>query len=164
MKKFAWVLLAGMVLFACKQQATQQETVAETVAISALLANPIDFENKEVRIEGVINHVCRKSGDKMRVAEPAGEGLSVLVMLGELAAQINPEFEGKEVSVIGVVKTRIGNMEALEAVQAETEGAAPTGEEGHECASTTEAIEKMKAAGINPEVIAFMEIKSFEVK
>lgn len=164
MKKFVLAILAGMILFACGPRATNQENMAETVAISTLVANPVDFEDKEVRIEGIINHICRNSGDKMRVAEPAGEGLSVLVMLGELASQFNAEFEGKEISVTGVVKTRIRNIDALETAHAHTEGEEHKHQGDHACASTTEAIEKMKAAGISPDVIAFLEIKSFELK
>ncbi len=164
MKKFALAILASLILFACGQQASKQDKVAETVAISTLMANPVDFENKEVRIEGIINHICRNSGDKMRVAETAGEGLSVMVMLGELAAQFNAEFEGKEISVVGVVKTKIRNIDALDTAHAHPEGEEHKHEGGHECTSTTEAIVKMEAAGISPDVIAFLEIKSFELK
>ena len=165
MKKFVLALMAGVILFACAQQAAkQEEAVVETIAIAELISDPMAFEDMEVRIEGVINHICRHSGDKMRVAEIEGEGLSIQVMLGELASQFNPEFEGKEVSLVGVVKTRVRNIDALEEAHVHEEGDDHDHEDGHECASTAEAIEKMKAAGIDPDIAAYIEIISFEIK
>jgi hypothetical protein len=165
MKRFALALVAGLFFFACGQQtATQEEAAIETYQIAELISNPMEFEEQKVRIEGIINHICRHSGDKMRVAELEGEGLSIQVMLGEFASQFSPEFEGQEIVLTGILKTVVRNLDALEEAHVHAEGEAHDHEEGHECESTTEAIEKMKAAGIDPDIAAFIEITSFEIK
>jgi hypothetical protein len=162
MKRFALAIVAGLFFFACGQQTATQEEAVEIYQIAELISNPMEFEDQEVRIEGIINHICRHSGDKMRVAELEGEGLSIQVMLGEFASQFSPEFEGQEIVLTGILKTVVRNLDALEAAHVHEEG--EEHEEGHECASTTEAIEKMKAAGIDPDIAAFIEITSFEIK
>lgn len=172
MKRFALALVAVFFFFGCGQQpATQEEAVIETIEIAELISNPLDFQEQTVRIEGIITHICRHSGDKMRVAEIEGDGLSVLVMLGDFAPEFNPEFEGKEVVLTGILKATIRNIDALaeghvhgEDCDHEGEEVAHT-EEGHdECASTQEAIAKMKEAGIDPDIATHIQITSFEIK
>lgn len=164
-------IVAVFFFIGCGQQtATQEEAVIETLEIAELISNPLEFQEQEVRIEGIITHICRHSGDKMRVAEIDGEGLSVLVMLGEFAPQFSPEFEGKEVTLTGVLKATIRNIDALSedhvhGEDCDHEGEELAHEEGHdECASTQEAIAKMKEAGIDPDIATFIEITSFEIK
>ncbi|MBW6497697.1 MAG: hypothetical protein K0B09_04860 [Bacteroidales bacterium] len=174
MKRFALAMIAVFFFFGCGQQpATQEEVVIETFEIAELISNPMEYEEQEIRIEGIISHICRHSGEKMRVAEIDGEGLSILVMLGDFAPQFNPEFEGQEVILTGVLKTTIQNIDALneEHVHGEDgedcdhEGEEHAHEEGHDdCESTQEAIAKMKAAGIDPDIAAHIEITSFEIK
>lgn len=165
MKRFSLALVAGLFFFACGQQtATQEEAAVKTHQIAELISSPMEYEEQEVRIEGIITHMCRHSGDKMRVAELEGEGLSIRVMLGEFASQFSPEFEGHVIVLTGVLKTVVRNLAALEEAHVHAEGEEHDHEEGHECASTTEAIEKMKAAGIDPDIAAFIEITSFEIK
>ncbi|MEE4176922.1 MAG: hypothetical protein V2I46_05370 [Bacteroides sp.] len=161
MKRFALLLFAGLFFASCGQQgAKQEEAEVATIGIAELVTTPMDFENQEVSIEGVINHMCRHSGDKLRLAEIGGEGLSIEVMLGEFASQFNPELEGKELAVTGILKTSVSNMDALEA---ELENA-HEGEEGHECETTEEAIAKMKELGIDPNIVAYIEMTGFELK
>ena len=75
MKRFALAIVAVFFFVGCGQQtATQEEAVIETYEIAELISNPLDFENQEVRIEGIISHICRHSGEKMRVAEIDGCG------------------------------------------------------------------------------------------
>lgn len=161
MKRFALLLVAGLFFIGCGQQGNQQEAVDEAypaIEIAELLTAPMDFEGQPVHITGVINHMCRHSGDKLRLAELDGEGLSIEVLLGELAIQFNPEMEGKEIEVYGILKTRVNNMDALEAAHVHE------GEEGHECETTAEAIALMEANGLDPDIGAYIEMTSFEVK
>ena len=161
MKRFAFLLVAGLIFAGCAQQgANQEEAEIVNYEIADLVSAPMDFENQEVRIEGFIHHMCRHSGDKLRLAELGGEGLSIEVMLGDFASQFNPEMEGKELVITGVLKTAVSNMDALEA---ELERA-HEGEEGHECETTQEAVAKMKELGIDPNVVAYIEMTSFELK
>lgn len=170
MKRTVLAIVAVLIFAACGQQAAQQEAEVMTFEIAELISNPLDHENHEVRIEGIINHICRGSGDKMRVAELDGDGLSVLVMLGDFASQFSPEFEGKEVALTGVLKTSIRNIDALNEEHEHGEDCDHDHEghdhaEGHDdCESTQQALAKMKEKGIDPDIMAFIEIKSFEVK
>lgn len=171
MKRFALAMIAVFFFFGCGQQtATQEEAAIETYEIAELISTPLDFEDQEVRIEGIISHICRHSGDKMRVAEIDGEGLSILVMLGDHASQFNPEFEGMEIALTGILKASIRNLDALSEEHEHGEDCDHEGEEhahveGHDdCESTQEAIAKMKAAGIDPDIAAHIEITSFEIK
>lgn len=161
MKKFALLLIAGLLIAGCGQQgAKQDEAEVAVIEIADLVSSPMDFENQEVHIEGIVNHMCRHSGDKLRLAEIGGEGLSIEVMLGDFASQFTPEVEGKELSVKGVLKTVVSNMDALEAELAH----AHEGEESHECETTQEAVAKMKELGIDPNIVAYIEMTSFELK
>lgn len=170
MKKTVLAIVAILFFVACGQQAAQQEALVETFEIAELISNPLEHENQEVHIEGIINHICRHSGDKMRVAELEGDGLSVLVMLGDFASQFSPEFEGKEVALTGVLKTSIRNIDALNETHehgedCDHEGEEHAHEEGHDdCESTQQAIAKMKEKGIDPDIASYIELKSFEVK
>ncbi len=125
------------------------------VAIAELLADPFSYENREVRIEGVISHVCRHSGDKMRVQQDESE-LSIQVKLGEFTGQFNTESEGTRVIVWGTLMTEVANLEELEAHQHE-------GEEDHECETTQQAIEAMKAKGLDPKVNTFIKLGKYEI-
>ncbi|MDX9940921.1 MAG: hypothetical protein RBS53_01735 [Bacteroidales bacterium] len=161
MKRFALLLIAGLFFAGCAQQGAKQEVAEEAVpaiGIAEVLTHPMDFEGQPVHLTGVINHMCRHSGDKLRLAELEGEGLSIEVLLGELASQFNPEMEGKEIEVYGILKTRVNNLEALEEMHSHE------GEEGHECETTTEAIALMEANGLDPDIGAYVEMTSFEVR
>lgn len=94
-----------------------QETIVQAT-ISEILSDPVKFENKDVRIEGVITHVCRKSGDKMMVQQDGSEQV-IRIMLGEFTGQITPENEGSRVVVTGMLKSE--TVDPAEAAEHEGE-------------------------------------------
>jgi hypothetical protein len=155
MKKLLVLVIAGLVLFACGQKKQEQAEV-NVIEINELLSNPLDFDGKEVSVHGIISHVCRNSGDKMRVAEIDGDGLSVLVMLMDYSDVFGPESEGQELIVTGVLKTWIRNIDELEDDHDH--------EEGHACESTEQAIKLMQEKGINPDIAAYIEMVKYEIK
>jgi len=170
-KSFVFVFVFSLLLVftACDKAPEQQAETAIPVesevkeeapalvelAIAELLADPFSYENREVRIEGVISHVCRHSGDKMRVQQDDSE-LSIQVKLGEFTEQFNTESEGTRVVVWGTLMTEVLNLEELEAHQHE-------GEEDHECETTQQAIEAMKAKGLDPKVNTYVKLGKFEI-
>ncbi len=120
------------------------EQVQETVvaaAISELLSDPVRFENKEVRIEGVITHVCRKNGDKMMVQQDGSEQ-AIRVMLGEFIGQITPDNEGSRVIVTGLLKSE--SVDPAEAAEHEGEHEAQT--EGSQKMEEGQAVPEQKTA------------------
>ena len=146
-------------MISCGQVKEQQSNAVETHLISELVSQPLEYEGKEVSFDGVISHICRHSGDKMRVNQANDTDFSIMVMLEEFQPQFSAEFEGKHVKVTGLVKTVVSNMEELE----HDHEHAHDGEEGHECSSTEEAVKLMAERGITPDIRAYIELKGFEI-
>jgi len=151
-------ILAVVVGFAACGSAPEIEEVAEApevheTTIAALLADPLAFEDKQVKIEGVISHVCRHSGDKMRVLQDDSE-LTVQVMLGEFTGQFDVESEGARVVLKGVVTAEVTNLDELEDHDHE---------EGHECETTAAAVEAMKAKGLDPQIRTRILLANYEL-
>lgn len=162
MKRVLFFTVVIMIIAAsCGQKTTKQAEAVpsfEAYNISELVANPMEYADKLVKIEGVINHMCRHSGDKMMVKENDSD-LSIQVMLGELASEFSVESEGKEVVVEGVMKFTVNNKEELGEEQHQHEG-----EEDHDCESEKAAAEALKAKGIDPSIRAFIEIVKYELR
>lgn len=158
-KRIALIALVGFVMISCGQVKEQQSDAVETQLISELVSQPLEYEGKEVSFEGVISHICRHSGDKMRVNQVGDTDFSIMVMLEEFKPRFSAEFEGKHVKVTGVVKTVVRNMEELEHSHEHEHD----GEEGHECSSTEEAVKLMAERGITPDIRAYVELKGFEI-
>jgi hypothetical protein len=159
LKRIAIFAVIGLFIYSCGQ-VKEQETSAtsEVKLISELVSNPLEFDGEEVSFEGVITHICKHSGDKMRVNQVDDAGFSIMVMLDEFQTQFSPEFEGKRVKVLGVLKTRVANAE-----EAHTHNHEGEGEEGHECASTEAAVKALQEKGITPDIRAYIELKGWEV-
>lgn len=163
MKRFFLLFAAGLILSACGGPAADQaadtrdeHSAAETVLdhpIAELVNEPIGFEGRTVRIEGVIDHMCRHSGDKMRVAQMDDSQMSIQVRLGDLMNQFSQEMEGSQVAVTGVFKVELVNMEELD-----------HHDDGHDCESTTEAIALMEQRGIDPNIRPYIELQVYEIK
>lgn len=171
-KRILYFFAAAMLIVSCKNQGqkTEEQSTAKEVSIEALATNPMSYDKQEVVFEGTVGHVCRHSGERMRVMQTDKTDFSVLVLLGDFKSQINPESEGKTVKVTGIVKTEVVNMDELaenheghnhEGEEVHAEG----GEEGdHGCASTEEAIKKLKEKGIDPNIAVSIELKALEIK
>ncbi len=159
-KKIGLVFLASFIMFACGQQAEQDSTrVFEDKTIEELVSDPMAFEDHEVSFEGLIGHICRHSGDKMRIMQPDNDAFSIMVMLGDFTPVFGPEFEGSDIKVQGVLKTQVRNIEELEDHDHDHEH-----EEGHACESTEAAIKRLEEKGISPDIMAYIELTSFEIK
>jgi hypothetical protein len=158
MSRFAIFAIIGLLIYSCGQTKKEEEN-NQTKLISELVSEPLGFDGTEVSFEGVITHICKHSGDKIRVNQLDDADYSIMVMLEEFQTEFNPEFEGKHVRVIGVLKTQVLNMEEAEVAHDH----AHEGEEGHECASTEEAVKALTEKGITPDVRAYIELKSYEI-
>lgn len=153
--------MAALLAASCGPKSAKQADATpsfETFAISELVSNPMEYGDKLVMIEGVINHMCRHSGDKMMVKENDSD-LSIQVMLGEMASEFSVDSEGKSVVVEGVLKYTVSNKDELGEDLHQHEG-----EEDHDCESEKAAAEALKAKGIDPSIRAFIEIVKYEIK
>ncbi|MFN3556383.1 MAG: hypothetical protein ACK4VN_10500 [Bacteroidales bacterium] len=161
LKRFAMIAVAALLVYSCGQAPEQTADAADVKLIAELVSEPLAFEGQEVTFEGTITHICRHSGDKMRVNQLDDADFSIMVMLEEFKTQFSQEMEGRQVKVTGVLKTRVRNMDALE--EQHDHDHAHDGEEGHACGSTEEAIKRMEERGITPDVVAYIELVSFEI-
>ncbi len=155
MKGIILLFAAGLVMVACGGPATEErsEEIIEDHPIAELVEKHMEFDGRTVRFEGVIDHMCRHSGDKMRVAQPDDDGMSIQVRLGEFMNQFNVDHEGSEVTIIGALMTEVLNMEELE-----------QHDEGHDCESTEEAVRMMAERGIEPNIRPYIELQGFEIR
>ncbi len=158
-RKIAILAVVGIIFYSCSQ-APQSTGDTKVYNIAELVAEPLGFEGKEVTFEGTITHICRHSGDKMRVNQLEDSDFSIMVMLEDFQTQFSRDFEGRNVKVTGILKTRVRNIDQLE--EQHDHDHAHDGEEGHGCASTEEAVKIMQERGITPDIVAFIEMKGFE--
>lgn len=155
MKRMFLLLALPFVIYACGGAPTGEESaeVAVTdISIAMLVEEPMEYEGETVRLDGIIDHMCRHSGDKMRVAQLDDDEVSIQVRLGEFMNQFSVELEGSIVSIVGVLHTEVLNMEELE-----------HHDEGHDCESTEEAVQLMAERGIDPNIRPYIELQWFEI-
>ena len=126
---------------------------ALAATITELLKEPVKFENKEVRIEGVISHVCRRAGDKMRILQD-GSDLTIEVKLGDFTGKITPDSEGMRVVVTGILKTEASGTGETEEHHEAHEGTQGESEKAAEAA--------MKAEGIDTAIKTYILLKTYE--
>lgn len=156
MKRMLLILAAGVILAACGSSATQEQQTEERIEdqqIRTLVENPMDYEGQTVRFEGILDHMCQHSGDKMRVAQMDDSEFSIQVMLGDYMNQFNTEMEGHGLTIIGTMHTQVMNMEELEAH-----------DEDHGCESTEAAVAMMEEHGIDPSIRPYVQLQAFEVR
>lgn len=160
LQKTFGILASLMIIVSCNSQPGNNDQVAAdnqsvNVQISEILSDPLDYDNKTVKVEGIISHVCRHSGDKMRIMQDESD-LSILVMLGDFTGQFDAESEGTRVSITGNLVTEVTNMEELAAHGHE--------EDGHDCEDTREAVEVMKARGLDASIGTYISLNQYDTK
>ena len=162
MKRLFLLMVAGLIMTACGNQPRQQaESIVNTYTIEQLAVEPLVYEGQTVRFEGVIDHMCRHSGDKMRVAQVGNDAFSMQVMLGNMMDQFSQEHEGAEVVITGVLQTVIRNLDELEEDHHHHDD---DHDHDHDCDSTEEAIRRMAEKGISPDIRPYVELMAFELK
>ena len=107
MKKFAIILALVLVFTACKEDTKKAEETAqqteETIAETPLLAiadfdtKAGDFVSKEVKVKGIVDHVCKHGGKKLLLATDDG---NVHVTSDE---RFEEALKGSEIALSGVV-------------------------------------------------------------
>ncbi len=150
MRHTFFLITAIMILAGCGAGSeSRQETITLEASIQELLAEPFEFDRKNVRIEGVISHVCRHSGDKMRVLQD-GSDLSIQVMLGDFTGRFGTESEGLRVILTGTLLAELTNIDDLG--------------DDHGCEDDRQAVEALKARGLNPDIRTRLSLSHFETE
>jgi hypothetical protein len=152
----------ALVIASCGPKGVKQAEVTgdaiTVVAIGDLVSNPLEFGDKVVKVEGVIDHMCRHSGSKMMV-KGSDSDLSVHVQLGDLASEFSVELEGRTVVLEGLFQFEVTNKAELgEDAPEKAEG------EEHDCAAEKAVAEALKAKGIDPAISPFIKLAKYEIK
>ena len=113
-----WALLA-ILLGSCGQSTTKEGTDKEatqteqvvSASIQELLAQPAEYDGKEVAISGMVTHVCKHGGQKCFVLDEDGETQIRIVPSGDID-EFKIDLEGSTVAFKGTFRV-------LNAAQAE---------------------------------------------
>jgi hypothetical protein len=100
------VLLAGACNQSTQKEANSHSEKAEkiiTATIEELVANPAEFQDKEVAITGMVTHVCQHGGQKCFAVGEDGESQIRLVPAGDID-EFKIELEGSTVAFKGTFK------------------------------------------------------------
>ncbi|MBN1348505.1 hypothetical protein JXJ21_03785 [candidate division KSB1 bacterium] len=147
MLKQTFVLLMALVfVFSCGdngQEKAQTQEIAE-LTVSELLAQPADYVDKPIRIEGMVVHVCRHGGKKMFITS-GKSGERIKITTGPDISAFELALEGKDVIVEGVFKEQRIDGAYLDQKEADLSASTKieAGHEGHDHeADTTDTSEK----------------------
>lgn len=95
-------------------EAVQKEEIVAATIIE-LLANPADYQDKEVAVSGMVTHVCRHGGQKCFILADDGETQIRIVPAGDID-EFKLEMEGSTVAFKGVFRV-LNTAEAEELVE-----------------------------------------------
>ncbi len=120
----ATLLLSGVVVASPEGKVYGKGvSLAQPVAVEALLANPEKYLGNPVRVDGVVTGVCEMRGCWIQVSDPAtGKGVRIKVEDGVIV--FPPESVGHKVSAQGVFEAQ--TVPAGLAGHAEKPGEGPT--------------------------------------
>ena len=111
MKKVWGLSIIALVLFSCgtKQQKENQETTTDeltVISVDKVLSNTKDYVEKELVVEGLVNHVCSHSGKRMFIL---GENpdKTLRITPNEKIGVFEKRLEGNTVRIKGVLKELI---------------------------------------------------------
>lgn len=130
MKKIVFVLVMAIAVISCKtddKKAGATDKTAETAEIPFLALGEFDakageFVNKEVKVKGIVDHVCKHGGKKIFLATDKGD----VHINGE--ERFDESLTGNEITFTGiVVEERIDEAYCLKMeednIKSHTEGA-----------------------------------------
>ena len=124
MKKVSGLLLIAVVLFSCgtKQQKENQETTTNTlsaISVDKVLSNTSNYVDKEVMVEGLVNHVCSHSGKRMFILGENPDNALKITPKDKIGI-FKKELEGNRVIIKGVLKELIIDDEYVAQLENET--------------------------------------------
>ncbi len=98
--------------------------VIEVIPVAELLKNPDDYVDKEVRVEGLVTHVCRHSGQRLHLSDQNGE-VRLRVEAGNEIKRFERDLEGSEIIAVGVLRKQVIDETYIE--EMEHSGRGPKG-------------------------------------
>jgi aspartyl/asparaginyl-tRNA synthetase len=95
-------------------EAVQTEEIVSATIVE-LLANPADYQDKEVAVSGMVTHVCRHGGQKCFIVANDGETQIRIVPGGDID-EFKVALEGSTVAFKGIFRV-LNTVEAEENVE-----------------------------------------------
>jgi hypothetical protein len=127
MKKIVIIALAFVAFTACKTEVKNQENQVEVTEIPELAMGEFEskagaFVDKEIKIKGIVDHVCKHSGKKLLVVTDDGQ----VHVVSDV--RFDDSLAGSEIMLTGVVvEDRIDESTCLQMeednIKSHTEGA-----------------------------------------
>lgn len=107
-RSFLWVILAFLAVSCDQTGKTGSENAVKseeivTASIVELLADPVDYKDKEVAVSGLVTHVCRHGGQKCFIVADDGETQIRIVPAGDID-EFKIEMEGSTIAFKGTFR------------------------------------------------------------
>lgn len=146
MKKFITLLVVAAALIACNNNKTNQseEKVADIYTIPALLADAADLIDTEIKISGLVDHVCSHSGRRCFIVDSVADESIKIEAAGEIES-FSKEILGNNIMVVGILKEqqlKATEIDEWESKLVEEYGDVENG--GEQCASEMANINSMR--------------------
>ncbi len=110
MKKFAFLSVMAIFLFACGQPAQKKEAQVKqapqekvVLTVDQLLEQAGDLADQEVVVKGTVMHVCQHGGERCFLMGST-EDFTIRVEAGEKIGTFSQEQMGSELEIAGVLK------------------------------------------------------------
>lgn len=111
MQRSLFLILIAFFAVSCNQTAKNEgsDTNAPgaenifTASITEVLADPADYQDKEIAISGMVTHVCREGGQKCFIVADDGETQLRIVTGGDID-EFKIDMEGSTVAFRGVFR------------------------------------------------------------
>ena len=162
MKKFFFISIFLVALFACKSEKkeTNEVVTSDTVAIPELTVAEFqekapEYRDKEVIVTGIVDHVCKHGGKKLLLVQDSiQEGVHVTS-----DERFDENLSGSEVSVEGIVRAKVIDEAYCQQLE-ETEKS-----DDHEKSNVEELVkfyrDSMQKAGVDSLVFYSIEFVKF---
>lgn len=104
MKKQIWiaVMAAFIAISACNTGTQKKETKEknQVLRVTEVMQNPEKYIDKEIKVEGMVSHICEHGGKRLHLTEGDSEE-KLRVRAGKKIGQFQKELEGSNISVTG---------------------------------------------------------------
>lgn len=126
MKRILFIAAIAATMMACSSPAEKNEetttktATAEVIAtdLQGILNAPANFVDKQVKLQGLVTHVCSHGGKRMFIQNQNGD-LKLKATVGENIAAFSKDMEGTQVEVIGIFKEERIDLNKIDEMEKE---------------------------------------------
>jgi hypothetical protein len=190
MRKAGIFIFAVVLFFACggnksgssesggQTSSAVNDSTTEVVIIPVeeLLKNPDRYVDKEIKVEGMVTHVCKHSGQRLHLSDEQGTG-NIRVEAGDKIKRFERDLEGSEIVAQGILRRQVIDEAHIEEMAKNgrggngmhmedegEEGKAGTGEEADAQERANNMRKMLQESGEDRIVTYWLDGESFEEK